>query len=59
MGKLWTIEDLAEFLGVPVQTIYDWRTRGYGPLGMKVGRYVRYRQEDVVTWLNDVREHAG
>jgi hypothetical protein len=30
---LWTTADVAAFLSVPVQTIYDWRTRGYGPPG--------------------------
>jgi hypothetical protein len=30
---LWTTADVAAFLSVPVQTIYDWRTRGYGPTG--------------------------
>ena len=25
---LWTTADVAAFLSVPVQTIYDWRTRG-------------------------------
>ncbi|MFV0427957.1 MAG: helix-turn-helix domain-containing protein [Arachnia sp.] len=28
---LMSIEDLAEFLGVPVATIYDWRVDGKGP----------------------------
>ena len=28
---LWTTADVAAFLSVPVQTIYDWRTRDYGP----------------------------
>jgi hypothetical protein len=27
---LWTTADVAAFLSVPVQTIYDWRTRGVG-----------------------------
>ena len=30
---LWTTADVAAFQSVPVQTIYDWRTRGYGPPG--------------------------
>jgi excisionase family DNA binding protein len=50
--RLWTIEDVAEYLGVPVKTIYDWRTRNYGPPGRKVGRYVRYRAEDVRAWVD-------
>jgi hypothetical protein len=30
---LWTVQDVAEFLNVPVGTLYDWRCKGYGPKG--------------------------
>ncbi|WP_199432576.1 helix-turn-helix transcriptional regulator [Qaidamihabitans albus] len=49
--KLWTINDLADHLGVPVNTLYQWRTKGYGPTGRRIGKYVRYRPEDVDTWI--------
>jgi len=42
---------LATFLGVPVATIYAWRQKGYGPKGIRIGRHVRYRKEDVDTWV--------
>jgi len=32
-------------------TIYYWRTIDYGPKGTKVGRHLRYRQEDVRKWF--------
>lgn len=48
---LWTIEQLAAFLQVPVNTVRKWRTSGYGPRGMQVGRYVRYQRSDVMRWL--------
>jgi excisionase family DNA binding protein len=48
---MWTVKDVAEFLAVPVQTLYEWRTKGYGPKGIRVGRYVRYRREDVFAWV--------
>lgn len=50
-SKLWTIHDLAEFLGVPVNTLYQWRSKGYGPTGRRIGKYVRYRPEDVEAWV--------
>jgi hypothetical protein len=33
--RLWTVEDVAYYLGVPVQTVYWWRgaARGRGHLG--------------------------
>jgi hypothetical protein len=34
----------AEFLGVSVRTLQSWRVRGGGPLYVKIGRAVRYRQ---------------
>ena len=50
--KLWTVEDVAEFLGVPVKTLYRWRTTGYGPRGRRVGRYIRYKPADVLAWVD-------
>ncbi|MBX6389684.1 MAG: helix-turn-helix domain-containing protein [Frankia sp.] len=49
--RLWTVQDLAGFLGVPVNTVYKWRTTGDGPPGLRIGRHVRYRREDVEAWL--------
>lgn len=59
MRKLWTVNDLADFLGVPVKTLYQWRHRGYGPKGVRVGRYVRYRPEDVFSWLGSLEEKTA
>ena len=49
---LWTTADVAAFLSVPVQTIYDWRTRGYGPPGFRLGKHLRFRESDVFAWLD-------
>ena len=48
---LLTTSQLAQFLGVPVNTVYAWRTRGLGPNGFRVGRHTRFRLEDVEAWL--------
>src|SRR3546814_5515850 len=34
--ELWDIDDVASYLGVTKQTIYSWRTTGYGPAGFRV-----------------------
>lgn len=52
---LWSLQELADYLGVPASTCYQWRHKGSGPRGIRVGRHVRYRPEDVETWL---AEHA-
>jgi excisionase family DNA binding protein len=49
--RLLRPEDLAEYLGIPIGTLYQWRYRGEGPRGFRVGRHVRYRMADVQTWL--------
>jgi len=49
--RLWTVRDLADFLGVPVNTIYKWRATGYGPPAYRVGKYLRFRVEEVLAWL--------
>lgn len=56
--KLLTPNELAEILTVPVATLYAWRYHGRGPIAVRVGRHLRYRQEDVDTWLDDNRREA-
>jgi excisionase family DNA binding protein len=57
--RLLTIRELAAYLSVPVSTIYGWRYTGEGPRGMKVGRLVRYRAEDVDRWLELRSDESG
>jgi predicted DNA-binding transcriptional regulator AlpA len=51
--NLWGVDDVAEYLGVPVNTLYAWRTKGYGPTGRRIGKYVRYLPTDVEQWVAD------
>jgi len=53
MTNLMTINDLSDYLGIPVNTLYQWRSKHYGPRGVRMGRYVRYRPKDVEAWLDD------
>lgn len=55
--RLLTVQEVADYLGVPRATIYAWRRQGEGPLGYRVGRHVRYRPEDVDTWLSARADH--
>lgn len=48
--ELWDIDQVASYLGVPKQTIYTWRTTGYGPRGFRVGKHLRWRATTVVQW---------
>ncbi len=56
--RLMTIEDVGEYLGVPVGTLYHWRVKGYGPRGARIGRFVRFRRADVVVWVLAQRDAA-
>lgn len=49
------IEELAEYLGVPIKTLYKWRQEGTGPCSVRVGRHVRYFVCDVRDWLGQQR----
>lgn len=55
--------DLADLLGVPVETVYQWRRKDTGPRGFRVGRHLRFDRhlrvgrhlrfdpEDVCVWV--------
>jgi len=49
---LWTVDDVATFLSVPVATLYQWRYRRTGPRAHRVGRHLRYDPADVRAWLD-------
>ena len=49
--RLWSVEDVSAYLGVPVKTLYQWKWRGEGPPVRKVGRYLRYDPAAVKSWV--------
>lgn len=51
--RLLSVEEVADWLQVPVATIYQWRYRGEGPLAIRVGRYLRFDPSDVSLWLKN------
>jgi excisionase family DNA binding protein len=59
LDRLLTVEHLADYLGVPVATIYAWRHRREGPPGFRVGKYVRYRMSDVQEWIEGQLEQVS
>lgn len=56
---LWTVQDVSEYLRVPVQTLYSWRVQGYGPPARRMGKHLRYRPEDVMAWLDQLDNGAA
>jgi excisionase family DNA binding protein len=55
--RLMTLAELAEMLGIPVNTLYGWRCRGDGPPGYRIGRHIRYRRAAVEAWLETQIDH--
>lgn len=51
MEKLMNVNELAEYLGIAVSTIVDYRLKGIGPVYVKIGHLVRYRKADVGNWV--------
>jgi predicted DNA-binding transcriptional regulator AlpA len=51
--ELWTAEQVARFLGVPVSTLYRWRCFGEGPPAYRVGRHLRYDPVKLQLWLDE------
>ncbi|MEV5196246.1 helix-turn-helix domain-containing protein [Streptomyces clavifer] len=48
--------DLADLVGVPLETVYQWRRKRTGPRGFRVGRHLRYDPEDVRAWVECLME---
>jgi excisionase family DNA binding protein len=57
--RLWTVKDVAHYLGVSVNTIYAWRAEGVGPVGRRVGKHVRFHPADVRQWFANQPERVA
>lgn len=51
--RLLTLDEVAEYLNIPIGTLYQWRSRGEAPRGIRVGRHVRVRESELQKWLDD------
>jgi len=51
MDKLMTSQEVAEILGINDGTLAQWRSAGRGPLYVKVGRMVRYREDAIEDYI--------
>lgn len=54
-----TPQEVADYLKVPLETVYAWRRRRTGPRASKVGVHLRYRWADVEAWLDKQAEAAA
>lgn len=56
LDPLVGVNELAEYLGVPVRTIYDWRQTGHGSRGIRIGRHLKFAVSDVAAWVESQRD---
>ena len=49
--RLWSLQDVSDYLGVPVGTLYQWRHRGQGPAAFRLGKHLRFDAVEVRRWV--------
>lgn len=54
--QMMSSKRLSALLDVPVQTVYQWRKSGDGPVAHRYGRGLYWRRADVEAWLGATRE---
>lgn len=55
MGRILTEREAAPLTGLQVSTLQKLRVTGDGPAFLKLGRSVRYAEEDLTAWLASKR----
>ncbi|WP_269858765.1 helix-turn-helix transcriptional regulator [Streptomyces sp. RPT161] len=45
-------KEIADYLGVPLGTVYRWSSRGGGPRLIKVGRHLKARWSELESYLD-------
>lgn len=53
LGELLTSKQVAERLHMRKQTLEAWRLQGKGPRFTKLGKLVRYREEDISAFIEE------
>ena len=51
--KLLAVPDVADICGVATETIRRLTDRGAMPMPVRLGRSVRYRLDDIESWIGD------
>jgi excisionase family DNA binding protein len=53
---LITLAEVAQRLGISIQTLYAFRKHGRGPRGYRIGGRVQFRWSEVDAWVQQQRE---
>lgn len=52
-GSLWTVDDVARFLGVSPKTVRKWQLGGALPFVKLGGKLVRFQPEAIRAWITE------
>ncbi|MCD6584017.1 MAG: helix-turn-helix domain-containing protein [Candidatus Omnitrophica bacterium] len=52
ISKLMSVEELAQYLGLKRQTIYNWLHQRKIS-GIKIGKVWRFDREEILSWLRE------
>ena len=53
--RLWTAQEVAEYLGVHEKTVYRWKNQGGLPCS-RLGNRLRFDPNDVLRWVSARKE---
>jgi excisionase family DNA binding protein len=51
--RLLTSQEAARFLRIPLNTLYQLRSKGTAPLAVRIGRRVQYRLADLEAYVEE------
>jgi Helix-turn-helix domain len=58
-GRRLTMQEVAELLNKPIETLKNWRWRGFGPESYNLGRRVFYDEDAVLAWIEEQRQASS
>lgn len=59
-NRLLTVNEVSALLGIKPHTLHTWRSLGKEtPLAIRVGGLLRYRESDVLAWVDTQVEVGG
>ncbi len=53
--RLWTVRDVAQFLGMHEKTVYEWASRGELPC-FRIGNRLRFSPTELTRWVSARKE---
>ena len=49
--RLWSSKDTAGYLGIPLNTLYQFNYKGTGPSFYRIGKQIKYFPDEVLAWV--------